>query len=262
MATKPKDEHTLPRTIGFAKPPIIKLLSIIPDTPFYEHEIPPGYVIIDEALKIYHAHCLAYELNKQGRGVSLSMSELQSYLSKNSIQSFHVGPLMKVRNLPSVGWEKSGAIISQVYKEKHTYLTFDDELTRWWKTDQNVWVGYIDVINEDNVVISGQVVVLIDELTDLINSKNTSTFSDNPDATDEVMISRGGRPLKHDREAFLLEAFKIVYEGPEPSSLEDLMWKTSRSYSSQSFGSPPSETWMKERLRPLWRWIDEGRKGR
>lgn len=267
MSMKTSGGSPLANSIGFASPPIIKSLSVVPDTPFYVHEIPPGYIALEEALKAYHSHCLAYELNKNGRSILVSMDELRLYINNGTIGSFHSGPNGRVRILDAKDWAQDGPIITRVFKEKHLYTTLDEDGERRVNIDENVWLPFIPIISEDGNEISGHVIVLIEDLIGIINNSYTVTNSSDPANQDEVRATRRGAPRSHDSSAFLLEAFKIFYSDGAPRTMGELIQKSANAYlqshnSHNGFSKTPGETWMKDCVRPLWHWIEEERKGR
>jgi hypothetical protein len=260
-------EITYAHSTGFAEKPKISSLSVIPETPFYVHEIPPGYIDMQEALNAYHSSRMAYLEDGKMTSILQSMADLRYVLKKGKIPSFHVGPRQKVRTLDKKDWAKDGPITREMYHEKFIYNTFDDDLEKRTVVANNIWTPFISIINEKGEKIRGHVVILIDDLISIINNGvETDGFVDTATANDDA-VPRGGRPPIHDGEAFLIEAFKIVYTGPEPRTLDDLVSATARAYKlirgpEQGFKKAPGETWMKERLRPLYRWLSEGHKDR
>jgi hypothetical protein len=71
---------------------------------------------------------------------------------------------------------------------------------------------------------------------------------------------RGGAPPKHDAEAFLIEAFRLLYEGYVPKSPADLRRRALERYWESKQVSengpqrlePPSDEWAKPKIRRLW----------
>jgi len=68
---------------------------------------------------------------------------------------------------------------------------------------------------------------------------------------------RGGAPPKHDAEAFLIEAFRLLYEGFVPESPAQLRRRALERYwekkaPSGSNAEPPSDEWAKPKIRKLW----------
>ena len=71
---------------------------------------------------------------------------------------------------------------------------------------------------------------------------------------------RGGAPPKHDAEAFLIEAFRLLYEGYVPKNAADLRRRALERYWESKQVSengpqrlePPSDEWAKPKIRRLW----------
>src|SRR5215212_7223025 len=71
---------------------------------------------------------------------------------------------------------------------------------------------------------------------------------------------RGGAPPKHDAEAFLIEAFRLLYEGYVPKNAADLRrraleryWESKQALENGPQGlEPPSDEWAKRKIRKLW----------
>jgi len=74
-------------------------------------------------------------------------------------------------------------------------------------------------------------------------------------------LNKGGRPKDHDGEAFLIEAFRIIYEGnPMPTRQAHLVELALEAYSAKrpAGEEPPGLTWAKDKVRKLWKALDLG----
>jgi hypothetical protein len=68
-------------------------------------------------------------------------------------------------------------------------------------------------------------------------------------------VDRGGAPPKYDIEAFLTEAFRILYESnPGPKTPAELRRRTLDAYAEKGHaGGVPSEDWARPKISKLWK---------
>jgi hypothetical protein len=74
----------------------------------------------------------------------------------------------------------------------------------------------------------------------------------------------GGRPAKYDSEAFLIEAFCILWEEAQPKSQAELRRRTIDAYDANSAikaKKHPPDDWAKLKIRRLWNRLQLGNKG-
>jgi hypothetical protein len=105
--------------------------------------------------------------------------------------------------------------------------------------------------------LSGKVVVSREQLSTLMDVAAHLQKQD----TKNRARDRGGAPPKYDSEAFLMEAFRIVYEGkPTPKTEADLRRRALDAYVEAGLpGGTPSEDWAREKIQKLWRRVRLGR---
>jgi hypothetical protein len=70
----------------------------------------------------------------------------------------------------------------------------------------------------------------------------------------------GGAPPKYDGEAFLIEAFRLLYEGkPSPSTPAELRKRALDAYGEAGHaGGVPSEDWARTKIKKLWQRLGLG----
>jgi hypothetical protein len=74
----------------------------------------------------------------------------------------------------------------------------------------------------------------------------------------------GGRPEKYNTEGFLIEAFRIIYEGGQPETQADLRRQAIKAYDANRGirgKKHPSDEWAKPKIRRVWYGLGLGKKG-
>jgi hypothetical protein len=114
---------------------------------------------------------------------------------------------------------------------------------------------------KDGVVeygILGRIVIptaQLNELLKLVSSSKEDSHMPHPE--------RGGAPPKYDSEAFLIEAFRIVYESkPTPSTAAELRKRALDAYAEAGhMGGAPGEDWARRKIKRLWQQLGLGARG-
>ncbi|MBB3020843.1 hypothetical protein FHR70_003931 [Microvirga lupini] len=105
--------------------------------------------------------------------------------------------------------------------------------------------------------LSGKVVVPRKQITVL--AKLSADYERRNSVYDQAR-NRGGAPTKYDAEAFLMEAFRILYESnPAPKTEADLRRRALDAYvEANCAGGAPSEDWARPKIRKLWKRLRAG----
>jgi hypothetical protein len=101
--------------------------------------------------------------------------------------------------------------------------------------------------------------VLETELTAMLEGRPIAA----PSPQRENERDPGGRPRQYDGEAFLIEAFRIIYEGALPRSQAELRRLALDAYNANSSieaEKNPSDDWAKLKIRRLWHRLELGKK--
>jgi hypothetical protein len=97
---------------------------------------------------------------------------------------------------------------------------------------------------------TGKIVVTREQLSTLVKlaSDGALRASESKKTTD-----RGGAPRKYDSDAFLIEAFRIIYDPaiPMPKTPAELRNRVCDAYAELGHGTP-SEDWAREKINRLW----------
>jgi hypothetical protein len=69
----------------------------------------------------------------------------------------------------------------------------------------------------------------------------------------------GGAPRRFDTEAFLIEAFRVVYETPPPKTEAELRRRALDAYAEAGHaGGTPSDDWARDKIIRFWRKLNLG----
>ena len=100
----------------------------------------------------------------------------------------------------------------------------------------------------------------LDQLLPTFEQRRTAAASQGlvknlPPLFEQVRLDKGGSKALYDEIGFLIEAFKLIYESPEPpASQADLIRKALDAYQQKGLkGGIPSAEWPKGLVRRLWK---------
>jgi hypothetical protein len=105
--------------------------------------------------------------------------------------------------------------------------------------------------------LSGQVVIPQKELNQLLERVTQFKTQSKPILSS---LRKGGAPARYDSEAFLIEAFRILYDStPAPKTEADLRRRALDAYTEAGHpGGTPSDDWARPKIRSLWKRLSLG----
>jgi hypothetical protein len=256
------------------------------DRPF----VPPDYLSLCEAVRVaadcwyksemdeiafspedarfYKDHCsFTAFLDRRDKGVSLTDEAAER---QHNIKS-------KIRTRDEIlnrAWER---LSGHLYLSAFPVFVIDEEGTRYeisatfWGSRRGrrsfheimMYPAHLRVPQGAGSIVDGTPVVRREQLTGFLAGKpsegpsarstRTDLIGGSPSASASERPKAGGRPPKYNWEAFLLEAFRIVWEdNPAPETQAELIRRTLDWYQKNIRGPTPDPDQCKPKIRRLW----------
>jgi hypothetical protein len=120
-----------------------------------------------------------------------------------------------------------------------------------WDERSSAEFVHTQQIQGDRVVYAVSTKVLLSRAQIEALVRAAQSFAQRPKGTS---VDKGGAPRKYDAEAFLTEAFRILYEGnPAPKTQADLRKRALNAYAEAGHTEgTPSEDWARKKIKRLW----------